>query len=157
MSSSNLPQLPDYFGFILGFLLIWLVYTGFSAVTGVFVRTHSTVIQYSDKAKEMTLESVSQIKKTTQDFIAVEKIERKLARARIKETKKEPVVKTTVVEKEDTKSWTTKQLKKANSFINGLILGIEDFVTEPEEVHHSASVTQQPRARKKSDSLEWFD
>lgn len=151
MSVSKLPQLPDYFGFILGFLLIWLVYTGFSAVRGVFVNTHNKVVHYSEQAKKITKDSVSEIKK----HIAVDEIERKLARARIKEPKKQEVK---VEKKVDTKNWTTKQLKNANKFINGLISGIEDFVNEPEEAHHiSDEVIEEPKIKhQRGDSLEWF-
>ena len=163
MSVSKLPQLPDYFGFIIGFLLIWLVYTGFSAVRGVFVSTQNKVVHYSEQAKKITKESVTEIKNQISTHEAVDAIEKKLARARIKEPKQEKVVtaKDSKDKSHDTKSWTTKQLKNANSFINSLILGIEDFVYEPEE-HHEVSVASEPKVtegntRKRSDSLEWFD
>ena len=160
MSTSKLPQLPDYFGFIIGFLLIWLVYTGFSAVRGVFVNTQNKVVHYSEQAKKITKESVQEIKKHIVVDKAVDEIEKKLARARIKESKEDKVV---VAENKNqgTQSWTTKQLKNANSFINGLILGIEDFVSEPEE-HHEVTTSSEPKVeagsvRKRSDSLEWFE
>ena len=64
-------------------------------------------------------------------------------------------------DRQDTKSWTTKQLKNANSFINSLILGIEDFVSEP-DAHHEVTTASEPKietgsVRKRSDSLEWFE
>ena len=151
--------MPDYFGFIIGFLLIWLVYTGFNAVRGVFVSTQNKVVHYSEQAKKITTESVNEIKKHISTNEAVDAIEKKLARARIKEPKKvvtSNTVSKNVKKSDDTKSWTTKQLKRANSFINGLILGIEDFIYEPEEHHHVDVKLVEPKIRKRSDSLEWF-
>ena len=137
---------------------------------GVFVSTQNKVAHYSEQAKKITKESVQEIKKQISTNETVDAIEKKLARARIGELEKEPAeslvenpvnievnnISNNNGQKENTQSWTTKQLKNANSFINGLILGIEDFIFAPEE-HHTVSKVDKPQVKKRSDSLEWFE
>ena len=41
--SSFLPNFPDYLGYALGLMLIWLVYTGFSSIIAIVSNPNSTV------------------------------------------------------------------------------------------------------------------
>ena len=47
------PEVPDYLGYVLGMMLLWLVYTGYSSVVGVIQEPDSTISRLS--AKTLTL------------------------------------------------------------------------------------------------------
>lgn len=159
-----MPQVPDYFGFIFGFLLIWLIYTGYGAVKGVFVQTHKSAIELTAKAKVATKDSVVALQGQAQDLMAsntelvdkakdkVDQLQSKLARARLASQPKSEVT-------TKKKNWSSEQLKKANSFINDLISTIGEAIygtSEEEVVKENATPEPSKEVVNRSDSLEWF-
>lgn len=161
MRKDIMPQVPDYFGFLLGFLFIWLIYTGFSAVKGVFVQTHSKAIEYTSNAKTVTTESVvalhgqaHELMKSNTELVdkakdKVEELQIKLenSRARLAEPK---------AETPKSKNWSSEQLRKANLFINDLIATIGESIYGSAEEDISEPNPIQKEVVKKNDSLEWF-
>lgn len=163
---SRLPQLPDYFGFVLGFLLIWLIYTGYGAVEKVFVQTKQSAVTLSERAKLATQDSVLAMQNQAKDFAAsessfvekakdkVDELQLKLGRARLT-SEPAPVVK----EVAHKKNWSRDQLNKANSFINDVISTIGQAIygeSEEEQVPEKSTSLPKEAAVNRSDSLEWF-
>lgn len=52
--TSYMPQAPDIMGYILGLMLIWLLYTGFTSVREVFSTSSQAVQRHVQRAKEVT-------------------------------------------------------------------------------------------------------
>jgi len=100
------PQVPDFLGYILGFMLIWLVYTGLGAVSGVLTQSKQKVVAMK---KEVTSEAKLTVEKIKREADRIDQQE--MVRARLNSEVK--------VEKEKG-SWTARQLKKANIFIDVL-------------------------------------
>jgi hypothetical protein len=48
-----MPNLPDCLGYILGFSLIWLVYTGFGPVLGIIRDPHSVLSSVREEVREV--------------------------------------------------------------------------------------------------------
>jgi hypothetical protein len=65
---SVLPEIPDFLSYLLGFLLIWLLYTGYQSVVGVFSGI-------SPVAKSVSAELKTKLKSTK---VAAEETGRKL-------------------------------------------------------------------------------
>lgn len=161
---SMLPQVPDYFGFVLGFLLLWLIYTGYGAVEKVFVQTKQSAVVLSDKAKFATQDIQQQAKDlvSSQSHLVekakdkVDELQLKLGRARLS-GEPAPAVKETKVKK----NWSTEQLNKANSFINDLISTIGQAIYGESEQEVVAQEDQPAGQVKETvvnreEGLEWF-
>jgi hypothetical protein len=153
------PQVPDFVGYLLGFLLIWLLYTGFGAVSGVLTQSKKTVSALSNKAKVEAMKSVEKFKDDASDLMDnQQKLTRvakeKLKRARLSET----------VEVEEVGSWSAQQLKKANKLIDSLtakagksLSGIftdYDFDEQPEI--ETVSEEEESTNPRRNDSLDRF-
>lgn len=155
------PQVPDFVGYLLGFLLIWLLYTGFGAVSGVLTHSKRTVTALSAKAKVEAIKSVEKIKEDAEDLIETkDKLTRvtkeKLSRARLSDA--------VDVEVEEVGSWSALQLKKANKLIDSLtakagrsISGIfTDYEFEEERESAQSKESETPVETKRNDSLDRF-
>ncbi len=48
-----MPQVPDYLGYVLGLMLIWLAYTGYSSVVGMIQSPDSTISKIVVQTKDL--------------------------------------------------------------------------------------------------------
>ena len=59
--NSMLPQVPDFLGYVLGLMLVWLLYTGYNSVVTLFTSPDSKVVQLGSRAKSLTQETANAI------------------------------------------------------------------------------------------------
>lgn len=104
------PQAPDFLGYLLGFMLIWLLYTGFGAVSGVLTHSKNKVVAIQKEVTSEAREAVVKIKEKAHD---IEQQEVVRARLNSEESHESENIKK--------QSWTSRQLKKANIYIDVLV------------------------------------
>ena len=57
-ASHFVPELPDYLGYVIGLLLLWLLYTGYQAMVGMMSDTRSRVGRISRHVSDIGAEAI---------------------------------------------------------------------------------------------------
>lgn len=146
-----LPELPDYLGYVLVLLLIWIVYTGYSSVVSVFKDPQSTVAKTGNAVQTLAVKAFPKVVNQDPKSVKVESFAKDLDEKHVK-------AKLEGLKERDSTGWRKwLSLREINKAVSSTISNIPDFFNEVFSGESEDSVLELRGDEKKGDKGEGFD